>query len=65
MTTLTPEERDLGRANANTAIGVTRRDFLKTPPPAPALGAFYFGYKGWKSPSAPRSSAPATKVAAP
>jgi predicted dehydrogenase len=50
MTTLTPEERALGRANANTAIGVTRRDFLKTIPAGAALGAYYFGYKGVEKP---------------
>jgi predicted dehydrogenase len=46
MTTLTPEERALGRSNANVALGVTRRDFLKAAAVAPALGAFYFGYEG-------------------
>jgi predicted dehydrogenase len=46
MTSLTPEERALGRANANTALGYTRRDFLRAAAVAPALGAFYFGYKG-------------------
>ena len=45
MTTLTPEQRILGRENANTAFGMTRRDFLKAAAAAPALGAFYFGYK--------------------
>ncbi len=45
MTTLTPEQRILGRENANTALGMTRRDFLKAAAVAPALGAFYFGYK--------------------
>jgi predicted dehydrogenase len=44
MTNLTPEQRALGRLNANTAIGSTRRDFLKAAAAAPALGAFYFGY---------------------
>ncbi len=44
MTTLTPEQRALGRDNANRAIGSTRRDFLKAAAAAPALGAFYFGY---------------------
>ncbi len=46
MTNLTPEQRALGRENANTAIGSTRRDFLKAAAAAPALGAFYFGYNG-------------------
>src|SRR5215218_11369983 len=45
MSTLTPEQRALGRENANLAIGVTRRDMLKAAAAAPALGAFYFGYK--------------------
>jgi predicted dehydrogenase len=44
MTTLTPEERALGRTNANIALGSTRRDFLKAAAAVPALGAFYFGY---------------------
>jgi predicted dehydrogenase len=50
MTTLTPEQRALGRENANTAIGMTRRDFLKAAAVAPALGAFYFGYKSLDKP---------------
>jgi len=41
---MTAEQRALGRENANTAIGSTRRDFLKAAAAAPALGAFYFGY---------------------
>jgi predicted dehydrogenase len=45
MTTVTAEQRALGRENANTALGLTRRDFLKGAAAAPALGAFYFGYK--------------------
>ena len=45
MTNLTPEQRALGRENANRAIGVTRRDWLKAAAAAPAVGAFYFGYK--------------------
>ena len=44
MTNLTPEQRALGRENANRAIGVTRRDWLKAAAAAPAAGAFYFGY---------------------
>ncbi|MGE3821280.1 MAG: Gfo/Idh/MocA family protein [Isosphaeraceae bacterium] len=44
MTNLTPEQRALGRENANRAIGVTRRDWLKAAAAAPAVGAFYFGY---------------------
>ena len=50
MTTLTPEERALGRTNANIALGVTRRDFLKAAAAVPALGAFYFGYEGIDKP---------------
>ncbi len=45
MTNLTPEQRALGRENANTALGMTRRDLLKAAAATPALGAFYFGYK--------------------
>ncbi len=45
MTNLTPEQRALGRENANLALGVTRRDMLKAAAAAPALGAFYFGYE--------------------
>lgn len=44
MTNVTPEQRVLGRENANQALGVTRRDMLKAAAAAPALGAFYFGY---------------------
>jgi predicted dehydrogenase len=44
MTNLTPEQRAIGRENANLALGVTRRDMLKAAAAAPALGAFYFGY---------------------
>src|SRR3954447_16510300 len=44
MTNLTPEQRALGRDNANRALGVPRRDWLKAAAAAPALGAFYFGY---------------------
>ncbi len=52
MTNLTPEQRALGRDNANTALGLSRRDFLKAAAVAPALGAYYFGYKdmGGKAP---------------
>jgi predicted dehydrogenase len=45
MTNLTPDERVLGRQNANEALGFSRRDMLKAAAAAPALGAFYFGYK--------------------
>ena len=50
MALLTPEQRALGRQNANTALGVTRRDFLKAAAVAPALGAFYFCYTGIDKP---------------
>jgi predicted dehydrogenase len=46
MTHLTPEERVLGRENANRALGISRRDWLKAAAATPALGAFYFGYHG-------------------
>jgi predicted dehydrogenase len=42
---LTPEQRVLGRENADRAIGMTRRQVLQAAAAAPALGAFYFGYK--------------------
>src|SRR5262249_48629851 len=42
---LTPEQRVLGRENADRALGLSRRDLLKAAAAAPALGAFYFGYK--------------------
>jgi predicted dehydrogenase len=45
MMNLTPDQRAIGRANANEVIGSTRRDFLKAAATAPALGAFYFGYQ--------------------
>ncbi len=45
MLNLTPDQRALGRENANTVIGSTRRDFLKAAAVAPGLGAFYFGYQ--------------------
>src|SRR5580698_9416939 len=44
MTNLTPEQRVLGRENANQALGITRRDLFKAAAAAPALGAFYFNY---------------------
>ena len=65
---LSPEEKAVGKENFQNAIGVTRRDFLKTGIAAGAvsgagLGAMYFGYE---TPSAIRcasaSSAPATKA---
>ncbi len=45
MLNLTPDQRSLGRANAQEVIGSTRRDFLKAAAVAPAMGAFYFGYQ--------------------
>src|SRR5215472_7149460 len=45
MTYTTPEQRALGRANADRALGMSRRDVLKAAAAAPALGAFYFGYE--------------------
>src|SRR4051794_36200228 len=51
MTNLTPEQRALGRDNADRALGMTRRDVLKAAATAPALGAFYFGYNKLDKPS--------------
>jgi predicted dehydrogenase len=45
MTYLTPDQRALGRENANRALGVTRRAMLKAAAAVPAAGAFYFGYQ--------------------
>jgi predicted dehydrogenase len=45
MTNLTPEQRILGRENADRAIGMTRRDWLVAAASAPTLAGFYFGYK--------------------
>ena len=42
---LTPDQRVLGRENADRALGLSRRDLLKAAAATPALGAFYFGYK--------------------
>jgi predicted dehydrogenase len=47
---LSPEEKAVGQTNFNSAVGVTRRDFLKTGIAAGAvsgagLGAMYFGYE--------------------
>jgi predicted dehydrogenase len=41
---LTPEQRQLGRENFQTALGLTRRDFLATAAAGIPAGAFYFGY---------------------
>ncbi len=46
MTNLTPEERLLGRENANRALGISRREWLAAAAATPAMGAYYFGYKG-------------------
>src|SRR4029077_17229961 len=56
MSDLTPEQRALGRENANRALGVTRRDLLKAAAAAPALGAFYFGYAKMDRPQAVRAA---------
>ena len=64
MLNLTPDQRALGRENANTVIGSTRRDFLKAAAVAPAWAPSTSATRGWAtSPPvrAPRSSAPATK----
>ena len=45
MTTLTPEQRAIGRENARSVLGVTRRRFLQSAAVAPVVGAYYFGYK--------------------
>jgi predicted dehydrogenase len=54
MTTLTPEQRALGRNNANAALGLSRRDFLigaaAAGVGAGATGAYYFKYKAIKDP---------------
>jgi predicted dehydrogenase len=42
---LTPEQRVLGRENADRALGLTRRQFLQSTAAPVALGAAYFGYK--------------------
>ena len=42
---LTSEQREIGKQNFEDVSGVTRRSFLKSAAAAPALGAFYFGYK--------------------
>ena len=50
MARLTDQQRALGRQNADVALGVTRRDFLKAAAVAPVMGAFYFGYSGIDKP---------------
>ena len=44
MRDLNADERAIGRQNAHTALGMTRRDVLRAAAAAPALGAFYYGY---------------------
>ena len=39
---LTSEQRQVGRDNFFNALGVTRRDLVKTAAVAPVAGAFYF-----------------------
>jgi len=56
MTYVTPEQRALGRENANRALGVSRRDVLKAAAAAPALGAFYFGYEKMEGKSPVRAA---------
>ena len=56
---LSPEEKAVGQENFQDAIGVTRRDFLKTGIAAGAvsgagLGAMYFGYEALDRQSAAR-----------
>src|SRR6266705_1830086 len=38
-------ERQLGRENFQTSLGITRRDFLATAASGATAGAFYFGYQ--------------------
>ena len=64
---LTPEERDAGQHNFQEAIGVTRRDFLKTGIAAGAvsgagLGAMYFGYEASVPPLTQVSAERVTRV---
>ncbi len=57
MTNLTPEQRVLGRENADRALGgFRRRDLLKAVAATPALGAFYFGYKEMGNKAAVRAA---------
>ena len=42
MTNLTPEERNLGRENADRAIGITRREWLVAAAATPALAGLLF-----------------------
>jgi predicted dehydrogenase len=45
MTTITPEQRAIGRDNARSVLGSTRRRFLQAAAVAPIAGAYYFGYR--------------------
>jgi predicted dehydrogenase len=57
MTNLTPEQRVLGRENADRVLGVSRREVLKAAAAAPAaLGALYFGYEGMGGKSAVKAA---------
>ncbi len=42
---LTPEQRQVGRENFQTALGMTRRDLLATAAVGLPIGAFLFGYQ--------------------
>jgi Oxidoreductase family, NAD-binding Rossmann fold len=43
---LTPEQEQIGKDNFHEAVGITRRDFVKTAAAAgTGLGALYFGYE--------------------
>ena len=46
MTNLTPEERLMGRENADRAMGISRRDWLIAASASPMIAGYYFGYKG-------------------
>jgi predicted dehydrogenase len=50
MTTITPEQRAIGRDNARNVLGTTRRRFLQAAAVAPIAGAYYFGYNAIKEP---------------
>ena len=51
MTTLTPEQRAIGRDNAAEVLAkLNRRDFLKAAAVAPVAGAFLYGYGEVKDP---------------
>ena len=67
MTNLTPEQRVLGRENADRALGHDPPRLAQGRGRHARPGGFYFGYKemGNKPPSRPRSSVPATKAARP